>query len=121
METKDLQVLVSIGVAVLSVLTAYLNRKRIVVLRHETATSPLTGERRKPVTFLKRLKRFCICIGLAILFPVLHQATGAAKETEPAARDAVLQLFMWPFLICLFMAAYQFVAMIILIFARMWR
>jgi hypothetical protein len=105
--------LLALLAAVLGVVAAIINRKRILVLRYEQASSP--------VTVGKRFKRFLLCVGLAFLFPVLYGVVAGVSATEQATDKAVTDVLVWSTGICLLLGAYQFVAMIVLIFARLWR
>jgi hypothetical protein len=106
--------------AVLGVITAIINRKRIIELRH-TTTSPWTSAGRPPVTFGKRFKRLCISVGLAFL---LMMAIGAIVGQGPPydkTNETWAMILLVPFLILCLMAAYQCVAMVIVLFARLWQ
>ena len=107
--------------AVLGVITAIINRKRIVVLRYEVTTSTLSGKPRSPVTVGKRFKRFLLCVALGFSFAFLLAIIAVALDTETKTIGFAFDILVWPFMFCMLLAAYQFVAMIILIFARLWR
>ena len=67
----------------------------------------------RSVTAAKRFKRFLLAMLLAIAVPVLSVTIEADPDTD--------QVLMWVFGFFLLVAAYQFLAMVFLIFARIWR
>ena len=99
--------------AIFGIVAAILNRKRILVLRYERGryTGGTAVARRAPGRIGKRFKRFCMALGIAFATPILEAATGADLQ----------ELLIWPFGICLLVAAYQLVAIVILILARLLR
>jgi hypothetical protein len=104
--------------AVLGVITAIINRKRIIELRH-TTTSSWSSNPRPPVTFGKRFKRLCISLGLAfLLLMAIGSMVGPGHDKTNETWATILIL---PLLIACLMAAYQFVAMVIVLFFRLWQ
>jgi hypothetical protein len=99
--------------AVLGIVAAFLNRKRILVVRYESGRytgGPVVAHRANG-TIGKRFKRLCAALGIAISMPMLEAVTGADLK----------EMLIWPFGICLLVAAYQMVAIVILVLARLLR
>ena len=106
--------------AILGVITAIISRKRIIELQH-TTTSPWSSNTRPPVTFGKRFKRLCISLGLAFLLMLAIGTMVGPGPTYDKTNETWAMILMVPFLIVCLMAAYQFVAMVIVLFARLWQ
>ena len=105
--------------AVLGVVAAVLNRKRIVIHRYEdtaysSAASSRSGPSRSPAKIGKRFKRLGICLGLAFMCA----CAGASTQDSNGALSNFLAL---PFFVCFLLAAYQSVAIVIMVLFRLWR
>ena len=104
--------------AIIGLIAAVLNRKKIVV--HMTAAEAYSvgraaGGRRRSATILKRFKRACIAlvIGVACLFGAVYfdpKGTGSASVV-------LAMLFFAGFAV----AAYQLLALFLMILIRLWR
>lgn len=93
--------------AVLGIVAAVMNRKQIVVIQHQSYDYDCsTG-----TTLGKRLNRCLLSFGAAFLLPSLDTVTG------PQSHNVLL----WVFAFLLLITAYQFVAMLVLMVAWLWR
>lgn len=100
--------------AVLGVIAAVINRKRIIVLRydHGVRNSPShTGG--GPITIRKRMKRLLLALTAAMAFPCIAGAAGASGDSEG--------ILVFAFAAFLLVAAYQLVAIFLLAVVRLWR
>lgn len=100
--------------AVIGLIAAILNRRRIIVVR-PGQTSYEVQSTRPRMTIGKRLKRFVLALILAF------GCVAIAAFVSPEPSGPVMEFMMWPFAICLLVAAYQAVAALIMIFASLWR
>lgn len=105
--------------AVLGIVAAVLNRRRIVIHRYESTsysstTSPRTGISKSPTRISKRFKRLVICLGLAFV-------CACAGASSQESNGALSNFMFFPFCICLLLGAYQVAAIVIMVFARLWR
>jgi len=99
--------------ALVGLVAAIVNRKRIIVLRYEYGSAGSSQTGGGPVTVRKRFKRFLLAIGAAMVFPCIAGAAGASGDAD--------EILMWPFGFFLLVAAYQLVAIFILILIKLWR
>ena len=99
--------------AIIGLITALINRNTILQQRYGRGNASSAYTSGQPITVKKRFKRFLLAMAIAMVFPCLSGAAGAGSEAD--------EFFIWPFAICLLIAAYQFLAMLILIFAKLWR
>jgi hypothetical protein len=106
--------------AILGVVTALINRNRIVESRHATG-SRSSSATRAPVTLGKRFKRFCICVGLAFLLMMTIGSLVGPGPPYDRTSETWAMILLSPFLFLCLMAAYQLIAMVIVLFARLWR
>ncbi len=106
--------------AVLGLITAIINRKRIIELRH-TTSSPWSSTPRPPVTFGKRFKRLCISLALAFFLMLIIGSIIGPGPTHNTTNETWANILIVPFLIVCLMAAYQTVAIVIVLFARIWQ
>lgn len=106
--------------ALIGIVAAIINRKRIIILRYEYGRSSSSYVADHGVTIRKRFKRFVLAVLIAFSIPfcvgIFLGAQGQSTESED-----VTKVLMWPFGIFLLVAAYQFLAMIVLVFAKLWR
>ena len=103
--------------AVLGIIAAVLNRKRIVIYRHEftaPGTSSTGSQPRPPATLRRRFGRLIIGLVLTFLFAYVG---GSAVDSNEELAD----FMTWPFFFCLLFSAYQFIAIVIIGIARVWR
>lgn len=101
--------------AIIGLIAAILNRKRIIVHRTETVYTPRSEAPVGQTSIRKRLKRFAVAVALGFGCTVI------AAIAEPNTNGPITEFMMWPFGICLLVAAYQLVAAIIMVFAGLWR
>ena len=94
---------------IIGLITALINRGIIINQRYP---SPARSYR-EPITLGKRFKRCLLAIALAMVFLCLVGAAAGGSDIE--------EYLIWPFAICLLVAAHQFLAMFILIFVKLWR
>ena len=102
--------------AVIGLIAALINRKRIVV--HTTAPDSnalVSSQHRPAITIGKRLKRACLAVGIGICCIVI------AAIADPAEMGRVSKTMAFPFVIGIVIAAYQMLAIVIMIIGRLWR
>jgi hypothetical protein len=95
--------------AIVGLVAAYINRRRIIEVRYVSQSHPQVAPR-TPVTIGKRLKRLAIALIVGFLFAALGGQSDASAE-----------VFVWPFAICFLVASYQALAVAVLLLASLWR
>ena len=100
--------------AIIGLVAAILNRRRIIVIRRETASSS-TDTRPQAVSVAKRFKRMALSLAIAFVF---FMSTGIAANAE---NETLAHVLIWPFLICALVAAYQFVVLVLTMFVGLCR
>jgi hypothetical protein len=105
--------------AILGVVAAIINRRRIVELRYSIA-SGWNEAPRKPLTVGKRFKRLIISLVLAFgTMMLLGSVVGSAPYDD--TKNTLGLIILVPFLVLCLMAAYQFVAIFVVLFLGLWR
>lgn len=117
--------------AIIGLVAALINRKQILIVRGEDepnawgssslpSRSYSATRKREPVAVRKRLKRFCLTMGVMIFL----SCCGMGYEDfarRPPGSSVVMQVLALPILACMAIAAYQLIAAFLTLFARMWR
>lgn len=102
--------------AIIGLIAAIINRKQIVVhtTSHYTNTATTSGYA-PSVTIGKRFKRACLAMGIGFGFMII------AATAEPNQMGPVSKTMAIPFVIGFVVAAYQVLAMFIMVLAKLWR
>lgn len=99
--------------AILGLVAAIINRKRIVIHRTEHVSyNASSAARRVPITGRKRLKRLAVCVLGGFLCAMVGAASGSSDGGD---------FMMFPFFLCFMVGAYQLVAITLAFFFRLWR
>ena len=108
-----MEVLAFLG-AVVGLVTAIINRKRIIVFRHESVAYRPPQEVQGRVTIRKRLKRLAICFFLGFVCAVIGSSTQNSSK-------GLSDFMAWPCFLCALLGSYQALAIVLMCFARLWR
>ena len=117
-QTSDAVEILRFLTALLGVIAAIINYRRILALGHRGL---LPGATKKSITSGRRFRRFLACLVVAFALPVLYGIVAGVSGTHETTDQAVADFLIWPTTICVSVAAYELGAMVVLMISGLWR